>query len=202
MKHHNINLRLITASVLWLLLAGCSNTYVTNAWRDPTLTEPLHFNKIVTLAIHEDDTTRRVAEDEMARQIGPRAVPAYTLLSEEDRGDVNRIKARFQLAGMDDAVTMKLLSKRVDSTRQPSISYGSLYEYYGTSRHYSPGYTVEDTIATVETRIYSVREGKLIWSATTETYNPEEIRKDIDDIADAVKAELRKEKLFASAQGK
>ena len=61
---------------------------------------------------------------------------------------------------------------------------------------------MEDTIATVETRIYSVREGKLIWSATTDTYNPEEIRKDIDDIADAVKAELRKEKLIASAEAK
>jgi hypothetical protein len=120
------------------------------------------------------------------------------VITEDDRKDINKLKAKLQAAGIDGAVTMKLIDKRDQTTYVPGSSYGSFYDYYGGGAYMgSPGYTVTDTVATVETRIYSVADGKLLWSATSETLNPSDIRSDIGDIAKAVGEELRKEKLIS-----
>jgi hypothetical protein len=190
----------------WLMLAmlatvlgGCSSATVTNTWKNPDFTGPIHFNKVVVLANHPDGTVRRVAEDEMAAQIpGGRGVPGYTVLSDDDRGDINKVKAKLQAAGVDGAVTMQLLGKRQETTYVPgSPSYGSFYDYYGGAMMGSPGYVVSDTIASVETKIYSINDGKLIWSGTTDTFNPSDIRSNVRDIAKALGAELRKQGLLA-----
>jgi hypothetical protein len=193
-------LALAVLGCLMLLIGGCSSAKITNTWRDRNFAGPIQFKKTVALAIHPDTTVRRVAEDEMVRQMGEqRAVAAYNLLDEDDRQDINRMKSKFQAAGVDGAVTLQLLGKRSETTYVPgSPSYG-FYDYYGGARYAgSPGYVVTDEIATVETRIYSVSEGKLIWSATSETFNPSDIRANIADIAKAVGEELRKEKLLVS----
>jgi hypothetical protein len=188
---------------LWILMTiilnGCSSAQVTNTWKNPDFTGPIHFNKIVAIAIHPDGTVRRVAEDEMVRQIGAnRAVPAYQLLSEDERKDMDKMRQRLQSAGVDGAVTMQLLGKRQETTYVPGSPNYGFYDYYGGAAYMgSPGYVTTDTIATVETRIYSVSEGKLLWSATSETFNPSDIRQNVDDIVKAVGAELRKEKLVS-----
>ena len=52
------------------------------------------------------------------------------------------------------------------------------------------------SLASVQTNIYSVTDGKLIWSGTADLYNPSDARKVVGDIAKAVGDELRKEKLI------
>ena len=59
-----------------------------------------------------------------------------------------------------------------------------------------PGMVVTDTIASVQTNIYSVADEKLIWSGTSDLYNPSDARKVVGEIAKAVGDELRKEKLI------
>ena len=194
----------VVATVL-LAAGGCSSATITNTWKDPSLTGQIHFNKIVALVIYQDGTIRRAAEDAMVENIGPeRSVAAYNVVTEDDRHDVQKLKAKLQSAGIDGAVTMKLIDKKNETTYVPgSPGYGSFYGYYGYSGYAgTPGYYVNDTIATVETRIYSVNEDKLLWSATTETYNPSNVRDDIRDIAKAIGAELRKEKLVPEKASK
>ena len=196
---------LCMAALALLGAGGCSSATVTNTWKDPNFNGPIQFNKIVALVIYQDGTIRRAAEDAIVEQIGPhRAVAAYNIVSEEDRRDVQRLKAKFQSAGVDGAVTMKLLDKRNETTYVPgSPGYSSFYGYYGYGGYVgTPGYVVTDTIATVETRIYSVAQDKLLWSATTETYNPSNVRDDIRDIAKAIGEELRKQKLVVEKPNK
>src|SRR5829696_6646158 len=82
---------------LMLVLNGCSSARVTNTWRDPGFAGPIQFKKTVALAIHSDNTVRRVAEDEVARQMGPQhGVAAYTFLDEDDRQDLDRLKSKLQ----------------------------------------------------------------------------------------------------------
>ena len=218
MKMHKFILMFpFPALPLLLLLCGCSTTYLTTKWKDPGLTTPLHFTKVVALAVHEDGTIRRVAEDEMVRQIGPLGVPAYTILSEEDRKDVERIKARLIAAGVDGAVVMKLLGKQTETTYSggaPAAGYQGAYGWTSITaadshRDWGASHSnmaVDDpqtnTILVIETRIFSVNDGKMIWSATshTETFTPENVRQVVSDISQAVTAELRKEQLLAPAQ--
>jgi hypothetical protein len=185
-------------------MGGCSSAEIKNTWRNPDFAGPIQFKKVAAVAMHQDGTVRRVAEDEMVRQIGAdRAVAAYTLLDDSDLQDIDKMRSKFQAAGIDGAVTMKLIDKRNETTYVPgSPSYG-FYDYYGGNRYLgTPGYVVNDTIATVETRIYSVSDGKLLWSCTSETFNPSDIRQNIADIAKAVGEELRKEKLIVPAGSK
>jgi hypothetical protein len=196
---------MVAAAMVLLVAGGCSSATITNTWKDPGLTGPIHFNKIVALVIYQDGTIRRAAEDAMVENIGPeRSVAAYNVVTEDDRRDVQKLKAKLQAAGIDGAVTMKLVDKKNQTTYVPgSPGYGSFYGYYGyTGYAGTPGYFVTDTIATVETRIYSVAEDKLLWSATTETYNPSNVRDNIRDIAKVIGDELRKEKLVPEKASK
>jgi len=213
MRHDMINLRLITWGLLWLVLPGCSTTFVSSHWKDPALTQPLHFNRIAALAVHGDGTIRRVAEDEMARQIGSSAVPAYTIITDEDRQDVDRIKARLQAAGVDGAVSMKLLGTQSQTTYSGGAFAGGVQESSSFAHAYSSDLRTHwdihqndmpvnnpqtSTILIIDTRIYSVSDGKMIWSAIThtETFAPENVRQVVGDIAQSVKAELRNQRLI------
>ena len=60
----------------------------------------------------------------------------------------------------------------------------------------TPEASVSDTIIAIQTNIYSVAEGKLIWSGTIELRNPADARQIVDSVAKAVGDELRKEKLI------
>jgi hypothetical protein len=48
----------------------------------------------------------------------------------------------------------------------------------------------------VETKIFAVEGGRLIWAALSDTVNPEDGRTAVLDIARAVGDELRKQKLI------
>jgi hypothetical protein len=74
----------------------------------------------------------------------------------------------------------------------------SFWGYYGYAwpTIYEPGYMRTDTVATVEINIYALNPEKLIWSGTSETFNPGTTREVVDDIARAVGAELMKQGLI------
>ena len=59
-----------------------------------------------------------------------------------------------------------------------------------------PGGTATRTVISVETKIYSVADGKLLWQATTDLYDPHDAFQMVADTAKVVGAELRKEKLI------
>jgi len=61
---------------------------------------------------------------------------------------------------------------------------------------YDPGYLRTDTVVTVETNVFSVTDDKLLWSGVSETFNPNDVAKAVNDVADAVSEELRQQGLL------
>jgi hypothetical protein len=51
----------------------------------------------------------------------------------------------------------------------------------------------------VETNVYNVKTGKLVWASRTKTYNPENVRQLIGEIVDQTAAEMKKQKVIAPA---
>lgn len=47
----------------------------------------------------------------------------------------------------------------------------------------------------VETFVYSVDEDRLLWAGLSESFNPTDVEKAVDGIAEAVSRELRREGL-------
>lgn len=186
--------------------AGCASTTIKDSWSDPKLApSSLKFEKILAIAMMPDQT-RRVAEDEMVRQLGPRATASYKFLSEEDLKNKEAAKTKVKEAGYDGAVIMRLTGKEQRLSYVPGsypAPYYSFYGYYGYAGAavYDPGYMTTDTIVSIETNVYSVTEDKLLWSGLSETFNPANTVQLVTDVAKAVRGALQKQGLIqAKAQ--
>jgi hypothetical protein len=68
--------------------------------------------------------------------------------------------------------------------------------WYGWGGAYDQA-TRQDELVDVETTVYSP-DRKLLWAGTTKSMNPSDVRRTIDEIADAVAKEMRKEGLIPS----
>ena len=181
-----------------VLAAGCTSTQLVNTWRDPSFNGPIAFKKTLVVAIHPDGTLRRDAEDAMVRAIGPdRAVAAYQVMAETDRATASALEAKAKSIGADGYVTMRIIGTRTETNWvPPDPGFGPFYDR-AMVMSADPAYLQTDHIVNVETRIYSVAEDKLIWSGTSDTIDLANVDKAVGQIANAVRAELQKEKLLA-----
>jgi hypothetical protein len=189
------------ASVLAIataILTACASS-VEDSWTDPSVAgRPLGFQNVAAVALLQEGAMRRVAEDELARAIETRssaaggavqAVPSYTLLPAGELGDAERARARLAAAGFDGAVVVSV----VDSQQRVSSSPGMGAVGWGGPRAWMlyDANVRTDTIVRVQTNIYSVAEGKLVWSGTSRTLNPRDVRDLIDDVVRDVGRALR-----------
>jgi protein-S-isoprenylcysteine O-methyltransferase Ste14 len=189
-------------ALLLLGLVACATTRIETQWRDPALAPgDLAFQRVIALAQVEDRTTRRVAEDELVRVLSssPRAQargmlvrPSYELIDGAELEDVAALRRKVEGAGFDGAVVLRLVSD------QERIQYvpGHYEVLWGRAVRYDPGYTTVDRIVRVETSIYSIAQGRLLWSGVGRTLNPDDVGELVDDVIRAVGAELEKEGLL------
>jgi len=182
------------AALLAAILGGCATTQVTSAWKDPDLAR-VPFSKVLVVFQNSDPGLRRVLEDEMARDI-PNSVPAYTLFSDAEVQDVERVRSRVREQGFDSAVIMRVVTVDREVTYSPARMYmvpGYYRGFYGYWRYgwgtvYDPGYLRTDRIVHIATNVYDVRGDKLVWASHSETFNPGSLR---SAIAEVVKATSR-----------
>ena len=201
--------RLILLSTLLAMGGGmlsCGpSTTLKNSWRDPSVTGPMQFGKVLALMVDKDGATRRSVEDQMVQRITARgrtqAVAAYTILSEADLQDKEHARQVVEQAGVDGAVVLRVAAVDKQTTYVPGTYPQPYYNFYGYNSYawpmaYDPGYIQTDTIVDIETLIYSVKDAKLIWSGTTETFNPSSTSEILEGVAAAVSAELLKQGLI------
>jgi len=183
------------------VLAGCgSMTSLTTKYRDPDVRK-LDFQKVAAMAIHNDGPQRRLAEAEMVNQMGPDAVAASKIIPEDARGDMNKVRAALTEAGVDGAVTIRLLGSRVEVKEQRDpvpTQYMKLWDYYGFTYAAvtEPTYLTEQTTLDVEVNVYSLTENKLLWSGVAHTERPTLVETVVRDVAETVTRELRRERLL------
>jgi len=186
------------------LVASCGpSTTLKTSWKDPSVTEPVHFTKVVALMVEKDGATRRQVEDMMVARItagnpGVAAVQSYTLLGTEDLKDKDQAKAILETAGVDGAVVVRVVGVDKQTTYVQGsypMAYGNFYGYYDYAwpGAYDPGYVQTDTIVNLETLVYSVKDEKLLWSGVTESFNPSSTEDLLTGAADCVSAAMRKD---------
>ena len=175
---------------------GCATTRIETQWKDPAVTaQDLGFRKVIALAQVDDETTRRAAEDELVRVLaaGPKAQargmevqPAYASISSAELGDVAALRAKVEAAGFDGAVVLRLVSDQERVTYVP----GRYEAMWGTAVRYDPGYTTVDRIVRVETSLYSITQGRRLWSGVSRTLNPRDLRDLVEEVVRAAGVEL------------
>jgi len=182
--------------------AACGgSTTIEQSWKAPNLA-PSNLRNVVTVYISRDETIRRTVEDSMAQKLahlGVRAIPAYSVLSDDELKDRDRAKAKLVAGGYDGVVALRLVGKETKLVATPSTYDG----YWGTAwpGAYDPGYLSTETVVRVETKVFSFADNKLVWSGLSKTVDPNTISSAIDDVTKVVAQALEKQHIVESAGG-
>jgi hypothetical protein len=62
--------------------------------------------------------------------------------------------------------------------------------------YYEPATVYQYDVVILETSLYSVAQSKLIWSGSTETFSPVDIKKETAGFADIIIGALRKQRVI------
>lgn len=157
--------------------------------------------KVVAVVISPDDSLRMSVEEAVARELtargfvgaaGYRSVPAELLK------DGDKARAWFEKTGVSGIVVLRLLG--VDKERVPSAIvwtttyYQSFSNYYGTAWQtvmpIGPGREV--TTMAVETLLFDVSKGGLVWGSVTDASDVRNVQGYVAGLAGAVSKELQR----------
>lgn len=199
------------AIVFVTALVACDKgpkTTVPLTWRNPGYAaEP--FEKLLVIGVAENDGTRRLFEDTFAKAIaaqGAAAQASWGRLPRSERLTEEEIREAIAGGAFDGVLVTRLLGITQDQEyvppstyTVPSSYYGyGYYGYYGTAYDvvHQPGYTKTNTIFRLETNLYAVSTGDLVWSGQSDTLNPENLTEVIDSMTTTVAKRLESEGLL------
>jgi hypothetical protein len=206
-------LRLLALASSTLLLGACADTQLTSTWTNPQY-NGVPMTKTAVIVLAKDENTRRYAEDQMIQQLpkGASAVAGHTLFEKPEEAKVDAVRAKLIQDGFDSVLVSRLVT--VDKTQSyvppQTYTYGGVQPYYGSFPGYygqnyasvytTPGYTVENITVVVETLLYRLPEGMLVWTATTQTLNPQSRPEMAQAITYVIGDGLKKKHLLGTAK--
>jgi hypothetical protein len=125
------------------------------------------------------------------------------VLRPDSKFDLEYIRRQIRENKIDAVIVSRLVSVKDSYTNVPGQVwtypypyYRSFYGYYGAVWPvvYTPGYTIEDKTVRVETNVYAATppDGELVWTGTSDSFNPKSASKVIKDVTKLIVAELRK----------
>jgi hypothetical protein len=211
---------LVAAALIWALtLCALAKLPVANAkgvklqmsWKnlDYSGAKP---HRILIIGMSENPQIRVDFEDDLSSAIvkdGLEAVPGYSILFRTHSAELDRDYLQSQIRDFKiDAVLVSRLVKVDKKTTYvpghnytvPYPYYRSFYGYYGTVYHqvYSPDYLREDTTVRVETNFYAAtpQDGLLVWTGTSDSFNPKSAQKVIDGLVKLIVKELKTQNIL------
>ncbi|MEZ5312629.1 MAG: hypothetical protein R2862_02730 [Thermoanaerobaculia bacterium] len=132
--------RVLGATAVVLLLAGCATTRFTSIWKAPDA-QPLQFRSgdpIVAMVVAEATALRRAGEANVADELdkrGFKGIPAYTLISDSDIKDETKARAAIEGSGAKGVIVLRPVGTEQKVSSTPSTYYGAAYygrPYYGS----------------------------------------------------------------------
>ena len=184
---------------LTLMLASCSSTELTSVWTDETRTRQL--DSILVVGISSEDHRRRVFEDafvEAVQSRGLNAAAGYQVL-EGSPPDADQVLNRIIDMDVDAVlVTHAIGVENAEVYHPPRVEavpygyYNSFHGYYSHVYNYVqvPGYTTQHLIVRLETNLYDAADRSLLWSAQSQTVDPESLEKLIAELTKEITSGL------------
>lgn len=151
--------------------------------------------KVLVAGIAENGMKQRLFEDTFCtalKNAGVDAVQSYTNISEEDFANKNKIRAVAQALGVRYLLVTHMAGSDKRQVYRPATTYPAPHSYYyDYDRYYpmvygyvhEPGYYTTHEYVQLESNLYDVDTEKLVWSAATETVDPREIQKVVDELS-------------------
>jgi hypothetical protein len=186
-------------------LAACATTTFSSSWKAPDA-QPmgsLAGQKVVAVAVTKNQAMRRSAEDALVGVLnarGAQGIASYSIIGDDAVQDEAKAKAAIEKAGAVAVVVMRPVAQEKEvsatSTMYMGPRYGGYwggYYGYGWGGAYGGGVDIRtDTIVTVETLVYSLKQNKLIWAGQSKTTNPSKIDAFVKEVAAGAGKEMKK----------
>ncbi len=194
----------IVAAVLlcmMFLIESCSTSILVKEWSDPSFHEP-PLKKILVIAIRKDLSKRQIWEDAFADELsqnGVQATSSYRLFP-ESLPDTSQVIETIQENGFDGILVTRLLladtssdyvESSVTTQQVPRYNLRRGYDTYYKEYVRNPVYNESQIIRRRSIDLWFVRnDGRMIWSAISNTSQMNTIEAMRNDIAGLVIPEL------------
>ena len=201
---------LIVLALSVLLFTGCSKTSVTGSWKKSDYAgQP--FTSILVVGLTGEPNNKLLWENVMAdklRQNGLAQVSTTITAFPNDREiDKNEIIDFVKSKGFEAVLVTRLVDTKKEEVYHPPSGgyYGGAYGHYSHfnsyyphayNQVYSPGYTATMTTVLLETNLYRTDTQELIWSMSSDTFDPRSVNQLVDSVSKKVLATLKKDKLI------
>jgi hypothetical protein len=203
-KKHNLFKRSKKLLIpIFFLLISCSTTKIVSTWFEPNKEIKIsNLNKVLVVALFNSETSQRKAEDQMVSYLNGTGVQSYNYFkSDFNKENEEAIRSKIKKDGFDGAVTMRLIDVDKEKIYTPSETnfypdyYRNFSGYYFNRWNYNttPGYYTTTKTFTVETNVYSIKMNKIIYTALTESTNPDGLKNMIDEISRVVYNQMVKD---------
>lgn len=191
-----------------LLLAKSSKLLM--SWKNPGYTSEKKFHRVLALGLSNKTEVRVDFEDALAAELtsqGYEALPGNAILLRPPgtQLDLNYLREQIRTNQIEAVVVSRLIKVDNTVTYVPGTPYftpyyNSFYGYYGALYPvvYSPGYLQKEKKVRIETNLYvtSPPDGQLVWTGTTDTFNPSNVQKAIKGLVNLVVTNMKKEEVL------
>jgi hypothetical protein len=186
-------------SIALCCLAGCESAPVSDSWHDPAFDGPIRFHRTLVIAMVIDPLVRRPAEDVMVAAIGEgRSIQSYKLLQVTDLTDVDHLVQKLTPNGVDAILTMRLVSTEHEISWVPGSGvypFDSFWTFYNraASTARDPENLKSESTVRVQTNLYSVDGGKLLWTGISDSFLAADARDRIEPVVRGIVSRMEAE---------
>ena len=160
--------------------------------------------KVAALVITDDQSLQMSGEEALSRELAARGVtgaPAYRFVPAPELRTAEKARVWFERAGVAGVVALRPVSKDQQTVYSPvvwaSTSYNSYWGYYdyGWDSVAVMRKSGMRTTVVVEMLVFDLARDKLVWAATSETDDPENVQSFVKDLVKKAVDEMKKMKL-------
>jgi hypothetical protein len=202
-----MNRRAIFFSILLSILSGCATTDLTNSWKNPHYSgRPL--TKVLVVGVSNQTSVRRSFEETFAQSLakhGVQAIPSYTLIPGDGQIAEDALQKAVEQAGADGVLITRMVDRQTEISVSPASSAPPSYDmhrqYYGYytgawSGYYEPQTVQATEYIVAETTLFRADMPDPVWSGTSRTVRPGDVRKATEGFAKVMISAMRKKGLI------
>lgn len=189
---------------LFLLLLSCSSsTQLTDVYVDETFSGK-EFKKILVFGLAKDEWKRKVYENEFRSQLLSYNVEVLMAWQELPKGEqLNRetFEKYFRDKNVDAILVAIEGGEGADKTLYKGGSghvYVGFYGFYASTAplYFNSDYLSEEKIVYMRANFYETTEGKIIWSAKSQSYEPKNTGDVVKTVSNKVVGDLYRQGYF------
>ena len=193
--------------IMAAVLSSCATTSLRTSWVDPEASGK-KLGTVLLIGAARNASARRQFEDSFAKVLRSRKVGAltsYDQLPDPAAIDEAAVKPIALKEKVTHVLVVRLVDRKSVTTHVPPSYGGALPAHYGSWPGYynmsyatatRPGYTYDTEYVNLETNVYDVATGKLVWSGLTQTALGSRLKEQIEEFIEVISRAMIGDKLI------